>query len=80
MKKKKKKKKKVLPEMLYNHNNGNAVSVCTMVLSVGLVEAFRVNEAQVVRVLIGQKVELGGAVGHQGIIAVAHPHVALQRC
>lgn len=51
-----------------------------MVLSVGLVEAFRVNEAQAVRVLVWQKVELGGAVGHQSVISVAHPHVALQRC
>lgn len=55
-----------------------SVSMCTMVLSVGLVEAFRVNEAQVIRILRGQQIELGGAVGHQSVVAVAHPHIALQ--
>lgn len=55
-----------------------AVCVCTMVLSVGLVEALRVNESQVIGVLRWQQIEWGSAVGHQGVIAIAHSHVALQ--
>lgn len=55
-----------------------SASVCTVVLSVGLVEAFRVNEAQVIGILRGQQIKLGGAVGHQSVVAVAHSHVVLQ--
>lgn len=74
----------MLHVQMLSKNDGNIIyehcmRVCTMVLSVGLVEAFRVNEAQVLSVLRGQQVERGGAVGHQGVITVAHPHVALQR-
>lgn len=56
----------------------------TLVLGVGLVEALRVDEAdssQAHCVFLGQKVRLTVSyllVGHQGVVAVAHPHVCLQ--
>lgn len=56
----------------------------TLVLSVGLVEALGVDEAdssQSQSVLLGQKVGLAVSqllVGHQGVVTVAHPHVRLQ--
>lgn len=51
-----------------------------MVLSVGLVEALGMDEAQAV-LLGGQLVQRGGAVGlrgHEGVIAVAHALLRLQ--
>lgn len=58
-----------------------SVQMFTMVVSVGLVEAFRVDEAQAV-LLWWQSVQGGGAVrqvGHQGVIPIAHPHLTLER-
>jgi len=52
------------------------VRVCTLVLCVGLVEALWVDEA--LCVFGGQQVEAGGAVGHQGVVTVTHPHINLQ--
>lgn len=54
--------------------------VYTLVLCVGLVEALGVDESESLRVFGGQQVEAGGAVGHQGVVAVTHAHVALQVC
>lgn len=53
----------------------------TMVVSVGLVEAFGVDEAQAV-LLWWQYVQGGGAVRqvrHQGVVPVANPHLTLER-
>lgn len=48
----------------------------TLVLRVGLVEALGVNEAE--SLSVGQEVQTGGAVGHQSVVPVTHPRVALQ--
>lgn len=59
-------------------------TVSTLVLSVGLVEALRVDEAdspQAQCVLLRQQVGLAVSkllIGHQGVVAVAHSHVCLQ--
>lgn len=52
-----------------------------MVVSVGLVEAFGMDEAQAV-LLWWQVVQGGGAirqVRHQGVVPIAHPHFTLER-
>lgn len=50
-----------------------------MVISVGLVEALGVDEAQVV-LLYGHGVRRWGAVrGHQSVITVTHSHIRLNR-
>lgn len=57
------------------------VLMFTMVVSVGLVEAFGVDEAQAV-LLWRQDVQGGGAVRqvrHQGVVPVANPHLTLER-
>lgn len=57
------------------------VLMFTMVVSVGLVEAFGVDEAQAV-LLWWQYVQGGGAVRqvrHQGVVPVANPHLTLER-
>ncbi len=57
------------------------VQMLTMVVSVGLVKAFGVDEAQAV-LLWWQGVQGGGAVrqvGHQGVVPIAHPHLTLKR-
>ncbi len=57
------------------------VQMLTMVVSVGLVKAFGVDEAQAV-LLWWQGVQGGGAVrqvGHQGVVPIAHPHLTLER-
>lgn len=61
-----------------------SASGSTLVVSVGLVEALRVDKAdstQVQCVFLGQQVGLAISqllVGHQGVIAIAHPHIRLQ--
>lgn len=57
------------------------VLMFTMVVSVGLVEAFGVDEAQAV-LLWWQYVQGGGAVRqvrHQGVVPVANHHLTLER-
>lgn len=50
-----------------------------MVVSVGLVEALRVDEAQVV-LLYDHGVHRWGAVrGHQSVVTVTHSHIRLNR-
>lgn len=50
-----------------------------MVISVGLIEAFGVDEAQVV-LFHGHGVYRWGAVrGHQSVITVTHSHIGLNR-
>lgn len=72
------------PRSFLSGCDASELPVGTLVLRVGLVEDLGVDEAhpgQAQGVLLGQQVGLAVSqllVGHQGVVAVADPHVGLQ--